>query len=273
MKSIDRPADLKRVFDQIFTDYHDPRFLGLDPLICVRRFSSDRDREIIGLLSAALAYGRVEIVIRSIEKILSIMQMKPAEFTTGTSFREKCRLLDGFKHRFNDGVDMAMLLESVKLLLKRYGSLENCFRKSLEKNNGELKGTLACFVTSIRKTGERLCPEKKSFTYLVSSPENGSACKRMVLYLRWMIRQEDGIDLGVWKSVSPSHLMMPVDTHVAKIASLAGLSGRKCADWKMAEEITAVLKTFDPGDPIKYDFSLCRAGMLHFRKGGGHFGY
>lgn len=261
-------SDLKPKFDQLYIEYHKPRYLGLDPLVCVRRFDSDRDREIAGLLSASLAYGRVEIVIRSIEKILGVMQMKPAEFTLETSFRQKCRSLEDFRHRFNDGADIAILLESVKKLIKRYGSLESCFKQCLERSGGRMKDALAEFSTLVCTEGERICPGKKSFGYLVSNPQNGSACKRMVLFLRWMIRREDGIDLGVWKNISPRHLVMPVDTHVARIASLSGLSRRKCADWKMAEEITSVLRTFDPDDPIKYDFSLCRAGMLHFRKGG-----
>ncbi|MFW6245034.1 MAG: TIGR02757 family protein [Fibrobacterota bacterium] len=261
-----KESDLKPTFDQLYVEYHKPRYLGLDPLICVRRFESDRDREVAGLLSASLAYGRVEIVIRSIEKILAVMRMKPAEFTLTTTFRKKCRLLEDFKHRFNDGVDIAILLESVKQLIRRYGSLENCFRECLDRSQGRMKEALAAFSSHVITNGERICPGKKSFGYLVSNPQNGSACKRMVLFLRWMIREEDGIDLGVWKNISPSYLIMPVDTHVAKIASLSGLSARRCADWKMAEEITAVLKTFDPEDPIKYDFSLCRAGMMQFRE-------
>ncbi len=264
-----KSSDLKEALEEIFRSYHDPQYLGLDPLICVHRYRKSSDIEIVGLLAAGLAYGRVEIVIRSIERVLSIMGSSPTSFVAEASFKEKCRLLGDFKHRFNDGRDIATLLQSVAGVTREYGTLERCFRAGLETSGGDLSGALELFTGVIRENGRKLAGERKSFEYLVASPAGGSAAKRMALYLRWMVRKEDGIDLGIWKSVSPSVLVMPVDTHVARIAAVSGLSKRKVADWRMAQEITSMLRTFDPEDPVKYDFSLCRAGMLHFRGAGG----
>jgi uncharacterized protein (TIGR02757 family) len=136
----------------------------------------------------------------------------------------------------------------------------------MDENDNQFKGAVTSFTDILKDRGKIHCGNRASFEYLLPSPQNGSACKRTVLYLRWMIREEDGIDLGVWKSVRPSCLLVPVDTHVAKIARGHGLTKRNSADWKMAEEITAALREFDPDDPVKYDFALCHAGMVDFRR-------
>jgi len=252
--------------EEIYAGYHDPKYLGLDPLICVRRFADRDSREAIGLLAASLAYGRVEIIVRNIDTVIGIMDNNPVNFIVNTPYEEKLKLLGGFKHRFNDGLDIADLLESVKITTLEYGSLEKCFGGCMARNGSRFKDALTSFTDIIRENGGRHTGKRASFEYLIPSPAKGSACKRMVLYLRWMIRKDDGIDLGVWKSVPASCLLMPVDTHVAKIARKYGLTQRKSADWKMAEEITAALREFDPEDPVRYDFSLCHEGMVDFRK-------
>jgi uncharacterized protein (TIGR02757 family) len=190
----------------------------------------------------------------------------PIKFITGTSYRHKLKSLEKFKHRFNDGQDISALLESIKAVLAEWGSLENCFTDCMSRSNSQLKESLTLFTGILKDKAPAGVGRRASFEYLLPSPARGSACKRPVLYLRWMIREDDGIDLGVWNNIAPSCLIMPVDTHVAKIARGYGLTGRKSADWKMAEEITAALRRFDPGDPVRYDFSLCHAGMVDFRK-------
>ncbi|MDR2577422.1 MAG: TIGR02757 family protein [Chitinispirillales bacterium] len=259
-------SKLKTVFDDIYANYHHPRYLGLDPLVCVRQFSGKDNREAVGLLAAVLAYGRVEIIVRNVNTVINLMGGDPAQFIRDTSYRGKLKLFDRFKHRFNDGQDISALLESIKIVTGEYGSLENCFVGCMARSDGQLKKSLTLFIDILKNKAYAYSGNRASFDYLLPSPARGSACKRPVLYLRWMIRADDGIDLGVWNSVSPSCLIMPVDTHVAKIARGYGLTSRKSVDWKMAEEITARLREFDIDDPVRYDFSLCHAGMVDFRK-------
>ena len=256
---------LKKI-EKIYAEYHHPKYLGLDPLVCVRRFADGGNREALGLLAASVAYGRVEIIVRNINALIDMMGGAPLDFIVNTAYRDKLKILGKFKHRFNDGLDIAALLESIKTITREYGSLEKCFGGCMARSGGGFKGALTSFTDIIRKNGGGYTGKRASFEYLIPSPAKGSACKRMVLYLRWMARKDDGIDLGVWKSVPPSRLMVPVDTHVARIARWYGLTNRNTADWKMAEEITAALRKFDPEDPVKYDFALCHAGMVDFRK-------
>ncbi len=249
----------------MYTTYHQHRYLGLDPLVCVHGFSQPRDREVGGFICSALAYGRVESIVRSLKTVFAITSEGPAQFAVNTTFSEKKRRLAGFKHRFNDSEDVAMLFETLGKVLRDYGSIETGFVNCM--NGDGIKEGLGRFVQMITTDAESVQGRKKSFEYLVPSPLNGSACKRLALYLRWMVRDSDGIDLGLWKRVSASKLIFPVDTHVARVASFYGITERKSADWRMAEEITAFFRRIDPQDPVKYDFSMCRAGMIDFRKG------
>ena len=257
---------LKYALEKIYKEYHHPRYLGLDPLVCVHRLKTAENPEAVSLLAASLAYGRVEIIVRSIETALSLMRVSPLEFTMDIPYQEKLRRLAAFKHRFNDGQDISALLEAVASVRREYGSLEECFRICMRRGAGQFKEAVEYFTSILKERGKSFCGQRQSFEYLLPSPRRGSACKRTLMYLRWMIRKDDGIDLGVWKNIPASHLLVPVDTHVAKIARGCGFTQRNTADWKMAEEITDALRAFDPEDPVRYDFSLCRAGMVDFRK-------
>jgi uncharacterized protein (TIGR02757 family) len=261
----------KKEIESIYRQYHHPRYLGLDPLICVRRFDDDANRESVGLFASALAYGRVEMIVRNINGLIDgAMGGDPAGFVKSVPYGEKRRLLAKFKHRFNDGDDMAALLEAANILIRRYGSLEVCFVDCLARSGGQFKEALALFADGLKGALAedrltRAAALRSGFEYLIPSPRRGSACKRMSLYLRWMVRPDDGIDLGVWNNVPASILIVPVDTHVKQVAQRYGLTTRNGADWKMAEEITAALREFDPDDPARYDFSLCHANMVDFR--------
>jgi uncharacterized protein (TIGR02757 family) len=261
----------KKKIESIYRQYHHPRYLGLDPLVCVRRFDDDESREIVGLFSAALAYGRVEIIVRNINALIDgVMGGDPVAFVKDASYKEKRRALVKFKHRFNDGDDIAALLEAVNRLTLRHGSLGGCFSDCLARGGGQFRTALTLFTDELKgiltQDAATRGAVRPSFEYLIPSPSRGSACKRMALYLRWMVREDDGIDLGVWKNVPASILLMPVDTHVAQIAAGYGLTSRNAADWKMAEEITSALRKFDPEDPVRYDFALCHAGMVSYRE-------
>ena len=251
----------------IYEQYHRPEFIGLDPLVALQRFSRSEDLEVAGLIAAVLSYGRVETIIRNVECLFDLMENQPAEFIGATSFAEKKRCFKGFRHRFNDGADIALLLQTIGTLIDEYGSIERFFLSLSDNGTENILHALSAFHRSIMAKAKLRCRTlSRNFRFLVSSPVHGGACKRLNMYLRWMVRPNDGIDLGVWNRVPTAHLMMPVDTHVSAVARRLGLTGRKNCDWKMAEEITAGLRTIDPVDPVRFDFSLCRSGMIAVRK-------
>jgi uncharacterized protein (TIGR02757 family) len=238
--------------------------MRMDPVEYVHAVSGKANRELAGLLASSLAYGRVETIRANIQELFAITGNDLCSFVDTVPYTEKRRMLFGFKHRFNDGADMALLCESLRNARAEYGSLEALFVSGIQL--GDMHGTLTAFTGSLRSYAQHSAGQiASSFAYLLPRPENGSACKRLNMFLRWMVRRNDGIDLGLWTEVDPCMLIMPVDTHVAAVARTLMLTARKTVDWRMAEEITAALKKINPSDPVKYDFSLCRAGMIDFR--------
>lgn len=254
----------KKLILDIYNKYHDSKYLEIDPLLVVHRFKNKKDIEIVGLLSSSLAYGRVDIIIRSIEKVLFICDDNLTNFVLETTFSQKKKKLIGFKHRFNDGDDIALLLESTKVIYKNFGSLENLFNEGLRQSNGTMKETMEFFCSTFLETAFNINKkqESRSFAYFFPKPSKGSGCKRLNMYFRWMIRKRDGIDFGIWENANPSMLIIPVDVHVARVGQKFELTTRKNSDWKTAEEITNSLRKLDPKDPVKFDFSLCRFGMV-----------
>jgi uncharacterized protein (TIGR02757 family) len=235
----------------------------------VHRLAGRQNREIGGLLCSALAYGRVEQIRKSITRILEITGWDLECFCRDVPFKQKKKAFDGFFHRFNTGTDVALLFECVSRVMNQQGSIEALFAKGFDKSDITVKSALTAFSKAMRATARRISPgeSSRSFAFFFPAPGDGthSACKRLNMYLRWMVRRGDGIDLVIWKSVSPAALIMPVDTHVASMAARIGLTRRKTVDWAMAEEITGTLRHIDPEDPVRFDFSLCRAGMVGFR--------
>ncbi len=257
---------LKQTLDGFYKKYHDASYLRFDPLEFVRGLQGRDDRELGGLLCASLSYGRVEQIRASIAKILNVTGGEVYRFACETPLSAKIACLSHVKHRFNTGLDMAVLLECGARAIQRHGSLESFFCQGLKDSHRTVREGLDAFVFGLKSVAATL--EKRHsrfFGFLLSAPSSGSACKRLAMFLRWMVREDDGIDLGLWKSVSPSKLVMPVDTHVAALSRTLGLTERKTADWAMAEEITAVMRSVCPLDPVRYDFSLCRTGMIDFR--------
>ena len=252
---------------RIFEKYHDPRFLSMDPLEFVHRFAGRKNREIGGLVCSALAYGRVEQIRRSISKALEITGLDLYGYCRDVPFQEKKKAFGGFVHRFNNGADVALLLECASHAVRRHGSIEGLFAKGFDKSDKTIKRALDRFAREMGASARAICPAGQGkFAFFFPSPGHGSTCKRLNMYLRWMVRSGDGIDLGIWKSVTAAALVMPVDTHVAAVAARLGLTRRRTVDWTMAEEITDALRRIDPDDPVRFDFSLCKAGMVGFRE-------
>lgn len=244
-----------------------PHQLANDPVSFCHRFREPADREVAGLIAAAFAYGNVKIILRNLETVFERIGPSPRRFAERFVPEAGARLFAGFKHRFNDSRDLCALLYALRLMLAEAGSIENFFLAGLDPEAPDVTAALHRFSSTILAFdyspvfGTAAPPPDSFYPFLFPSPRSGSACKRLCMYLRWMVRPADGIDLGVWQAVTPAMLIIPVDAHICRISRLLGLTARNQADWKMAREITAALRQLDPLDPVKYDFSLCHLGI------------
>ncbi len=262
-----KKALLKDCLEGIYRTFH-RGFLSSDPLEFVHRYSADMDREIVGLIASSLAYGRVAGIRRSIERVLDVMGESPSGFTMRFNPKTQGGLFSGFKHRFNTGADITCLIYYARQMIEERGSIGGFFLKGYSSSDRNVKKALERFsantltLDSFPIYGGKRLPAGAGVRFFFPTPAGGSACKRLNLYLRWMVRRDDGLDLGIWKVVRPSALVIPLDTHIARISRNIGLSSRKTPDWKMAEEITDSLRMLDPKDPVRYDFSLSRLGIL-----------
>ena len=258
-----RGALLRERLDTLVATF-DVTTIEPDPLQLVRRYDDPRDAEVVGLLAAAFAYGRAEVVVANVGAVLAKMRPSPYAYLATFDRNEATRRFAGFSHRFHKTRELVALLERIANVIETHGSLGALFRECYDERDEDIGPTLARFVAAIIG-GQALTPvrtaEVPALHYLLTSPDDGSACKRMNLYLRWMVRRTSP-DLGLWTFVDPSKLVMPVDTHIHRIATFLGLNDRKSADWKAARAITDRLAAFDASDPVRYDFALCRLGIL-----------
>ena len=226
-----------------------------DPLQLVLRYTDRYDREVAALIAAAFAYGRADIVVRNVGTVLDSMGANPHAYLLTFTEGEALTRFEGFAHRFHKTADLVALLERLADVVQKYGSLGELFRACYDDRDEDIGPSLARFVERILRQREG------SLRYLLTSPKDGSACKRMNLFLRWMVRRT-APDLGLWDFVDPAKLVVPLDTHVHRIATFLGLTRRKSADWRTARAVTDRLAKFDPTDPVRYDFAICRLGIL-----------
>lgn len=229
-----------------------------DPLQLVLRYSDPLDQEVAGLIAAAFAYGRADIIVANIGAMLAKMRPSPYRYLVTFDKAEAARRFAGFVHRFHKTPDLVAFLGCLARVIETHGSIGALFEQCHDAADADIGPSLARFVETIR--GEAAM-RAASLRYLLTSPVDGSACKRMNLFLRWMVRRTSP-DLGLWMFVDPAKLVMPVDTHIHRIATFLGLNDRKCADWKAARALTDRLAGFDHADPVRYDFALCRLGIL-----------
>jgi uncharacterized protein (TIGR02757 family) len=229
-----------------------------DPLQLVLRYSDPLDQEVAGLIAAAFAYGRADIIVANIGAMLAKMRPSPYRYLRTFDKAEAARRFAGFVHRFHKTPDLVTFLGRLAHVVETHGSIGALFEQCHDATDADIGPSLARFVETVRgQTAMRAA----SLRYLLTSPNDGSACKRMNLFLRWMVRRTSP-DLGLWTFVDPSKLVMPVDTHIHRIATFLGLNDRKSADWKAARALTDRLAGFDRADPVRYDFALCRLGIL-----------
>ena len=245
--------DRKRL-DELYKLYNRSEFIHPDPLEFLYAYTDRRDRELVGLIASSLAYGRVAQILKSISAILERMDPSPFLFLQKSSKKMLFSRFTDFKHRFTTGEELAVMLWGAKRILKRYGSLYACFTSGLRESDDNVLPALSTFVKAfnIMASGGR--------SSLLPSPKKGSACKRLNLFLRWMVRRDE-VDPGGWSRVPAAKLIVPLDTHMHRICLLLDLTRRKQANMRTALEITHAFSRIAPEDPVRYDFALTRLGI------------
>lgn len=243
------------------------RHLANDPLSFCHRYTKQEDRETAAIISAAFAYGSVAVIKGSLERIFAKLGSSPADYLEKMDTKKALADFAGFRHRFNNGADLVALLLAIKTMRQLAGSVEQFFTRFHDQQATTVEAGLCGYTNAVLAFdyseifGVKTLPKKSSFRFLFPSPVAGSACKRLCMLLRWLVRPDDGIDLGIWKNVNKAQLIIPVDLHIRRISKLLGLTNRNNADWRTACQITDNLRYFDPADPVKYDFSLCHLGI------------
>jgi uncharacterized protein (TIGR02757 family) len=237
-----------------------------DPVQIVRRYDRVADREIVAFIAAGLAFGRVASVMASVEAVCDALGPEPAAFVRQFDPARDGTALRRLGHRWVRGIDLVALIWILRHLITRYGSIEASVRSHAASRPGDLAAALDEWSAEVRRIdlsavyGRR--PSKQAGVwYFFARPSTGSACKRLNLFLRWMVRT-DGIDPGGWTSLQPADLLVPLDTHTIRVGRCLGLTRRASPGWRMAAEITSGLRAIDPEDPVRYDFALCHLGMM-----------
>ena len=260
-----RMGDLREPFDRLYRTF-DHLHSASDPVHIVRRYPARDDREVVGFCAAGLAFGRVASVLHSIESLLAVMGPRPAAFVRGFDPAKDGGRLAPLVHRWIRGRDLAALVLILQRMLRESGSIERFFLAGDAAGTPDIGPALDAFSTRALATDVRAAygrmPKRPGVCYFFPRPSAGSACKRLNLFLRWMVRK-DVVDLGVWTGLSPSRLIVPLDTHVIRLGQCLRLTRYRSPGWKMAAEITASLRAVDPVDPVRYDFSLCHVGMMN----------
>ncbi|HNQ77051.1 MAG TPA: TIGR02757 family protein [Acidobacteriota bacterium] len=246
--------DLTPYLDRLYKEFG-RETLYSDPLQFPRRYKSRKDREASALISAFFAYGRVGNIIFHLEKVHAFLGRSPHRgLLEGKEWK-------GGAYRFQTEKDICWFLLGLAGIYQDHGSVENLFRSF----DGDAETKLRCMADEIRN---RFSPLTRGLDHLVSMPSDKSPAKRWRLFLRWVVREDDGLDLGIWKALKPCDLVVPLDTHIAKMAQTLKFTKRKSRDLRFAIDVTEKLREICPEDPLKYDFALVRPGILdnYFKK-------
>ena len=253
---------LKTLLDDLYFRYK-RKYSSVDPVWNLHKFSDAKDIEIIGLITSCYAYGQVNLINNFIGKLLNRIGNKPHEFTINFTKRKDKKYLSGLGYRFHTDDDLVNLFQSLRTALDSYRSLQNLFVENYTNAHENIIPALTAYstglVNNVKFNGDN---NNSYFRYLLPNPLQGSTCKRLMLFLRWMVRKDE-IDFGIWDKIPPAKLIMPVDIHISRVAKKLKLVKRKSVDLKFAVELTGRLKKIDNADPVKYDFSLCHYQMEH----------
>ena len=256
---------LKQRLDEQYEQFNDALSVT-DPIQIVRRYRRPADQEIVAFCAAALAFGRVQSVLNSIEGLMTVMGPSPAAYVRAFDPARQRRTLDHLVHRWTRGIDLAALAWILRQMLESHGSIEAYFSDGANPEAETIEGALDAFSRRACALDQRAVygrtVRKPGVSYFFARPSSGGACKRLNLFLRWMVRR-DGVDLGIWTRVRPAQLIIPLDTHVIRLGKCLRLTRYSSPGWRMAADITASLRKLDPVDPVRYDFSLCHIGMMN----------
>jgi uncharacterized protein (TIGR02757 family) len=257
--------ELKPVLDRLYREFNYPDS-ATDPIQIVRRYTRRDDREVVGFVAASLAFGRVTSVLQSIERVLAIMGPQPAAYVRRFAPHREQAAFAPVVHRWTRGPDLVALVWVMTQMIDRAGSIEGFLAEAYDPAADDIESALDSFSTRALaldlKSAYGRVPERPGVCYFFPRPSAGSGCKRLNLFLRWMVRK-DALDLGVWSRVSPAKLIVPLDTHVIRVGRCLGLTRYTSPGWRMARDITASLRRMDSDDPVKYDFALCHIGMMN----------
>ncbi len=239
-------------------EYNQPSFIEKDPISVPHRYTLQQDKEIAGFFAAVFAWGNRAIIIKKCAELMQRMDNSPYEFIVGHHEKERKKLL-GFKHRTFNDTDLLYFVEFLQQHYRQYDTLETAFTRGIKKNDYNTENALTGFYNYFFSLED--VPGRT--TRHIASPAKKSTCKRLSMFLRWMVRtDEQGVDFGIWKKIQPHQLICPVDLHVARVARRFNLLRRSQNDWQTAVELTETLKKLDPQDPVKYDFALFGLGVM-----------
>jgi uncharacterized protein (TIGR02757 family) len=255
---------LKDFFDSKIVLYNHPSFIKDDPISIPHRFTKKQDVEIAAFFASILAWGTRKGIINSCNKLLEGMNNEPYNFVIKTDLNKKKSFepFAGFVHRTFNSHDLWHLFNFLQHHYKKEASLETAFSKWLLPHDDNIEKALAGFHEYVFNFSEEAKEEKHCRKH-ISTPVKKSACKRLNMFLRWMVRDDNnGVDFGIWKNIKPSQLICPLDVHVSRVARRFNLLQRKQDDWQAATELTAYLKTLDANDPVKYDYALFGLGVI-----------
>ena len=249
-------TELKDFLEEKTNQYNSPAFIADDPVSIPHRFSKKEDIEISGFLSSVIAWGNRKAIIAAATRMMELMDNSPHEFVVHHTAADLGRFKK-FVHRTFNGRDAAYFIRALKNIYSKHGGMENIFLKSISPSDSELSSALSHFKATFYTL-----PKARTQKHLPDPLQNSSA-KRMNMLLRWFVRNDKkGVDFGIWKSVSPSQLSIPLDVHTGNVARKLGLLQRKQNDWKAVMELNTRLRRFDPVDPVKYDFALFGLGVF-----------
>lgn len=243
------------MLERLYDEYNRPEFIPDDPISVPHRYAAREDREIAGFFAATIAWGNRKSIVRSGHRLMRCMDDAPADFVRNASQRELASL-DGFVHRTFNSADLRDFVSALRRLCTVYGGV-GAFFESRYEATGSLRQVLAEFRREFFAADHAPRCEKH-----LSAVERGAACKRLCMYLRWMVRRDErGVDFGAWTRIPMSALYLPLDVHAGAMGRALGLLQRRQNDWRAVEEITEALRAYDPADPVRYDFSLFGAGV------------
>jgi uncharacterized protein (TIGR02757 family) len=240
--------------EALYRRYNRREFVSPDPLEFLYLYENPHDREVVALVASSLAYGRVGQILKSVRRVLDVLGPEPARRVQSISHRKLSGELAGFKHRFADGQNVVGLLMATQAVLRQYKTIERFFVSAAGLDDETVLPAMSAFVKLMRAKAPSPCG------HLLCDPSDGSACKRLNLMLRWLVRL-DGVDVGDWREIPPARLIVPLDTHMHRIGLISGAIDRKSADARSAMEFTKAFAAVCPQDPVRYDFSLTRPGI------------